>query len=723
MATGRPSRTAQVAVPAPLYQCFDYDLAEGQQVVPGVRVQVPFGPRRLVGVVTGLDTPPDARPRKAIETVLDSAPIFSDDDRALIEWTARYFAAPVGEVYSLALPVRLRAGHPAHWSPPPYWSLRADAAPAARLGHRQQAALDALAGGALEEEELRRLSGLDRRGLDRLAALGLITTVEQAPARASGTPAKLSHAQAAAVTQLKDTLGCFSTTLVDGVTGSGKTEVYLALAAQVIARGQQVLILVPEIGLVSGMIDRIKARLGRAPCVLHSGLSDGERATQWLAARAGVPDVVVATRSGVFVPLPRLGLVVVDEEHDGSYKQDDGCRYSARAVAVWRARQRDVPIVLGSATPSLESLHLVDTGHCKRLELPGRAGNAVLPSVRLVDVRAHQLEHGLCHESLETMTAHLQAGGQALVFLNRRGYAPAVLCHSCGWVADCSRCDAHLTLHRARGRLCCHHCGLEAAPPNRCPDCGDRNFVGAGAGTERLEHALTRRFAGFPVLRIDRDTTRRVGELDARIARAASGEARILVGTQMLAKGHNFPRLSLVVIVEADQGLFSADFRAGERMAQGIFQVGGRAGRAERPGEVLIQTHHPDHPLLRQLVRGDYAGFAQMALAERRETCLPPASHLVMLRAESTAAELPLQWLHSAATAGRQLFHHSVSVWDPVPAPMARRAGRHRAQLLLECDRRAPLQSGLPDWIRALSELKNTRKLRWSLDVDPQSML
>ena len=723
MSTGESSRTVQVAVPTPLYRCFDYDLSAGQSAPPGTRVQVPFGRRRLVGVVTSQDAAADQRPRKCVEAVLDDTPIFGAEDRALIEWTARYFAAPIGEVYSLALPVRLRAGQSAAWSAPQAWRLRDDHPTPARLGRRQQAALDALRDGPLGEDELRARSGLDRRGVERLSALKLITAAEDASPAAAGTAARLSDAQAAAVASLTARLGQFSASLVDGVTGSGKTEVYLAVAAEVIARGGQVLVLVPEIGLVNSMVDRVRARLGRSPRVLHSGLSDGERAEQWLAARAGAADVVIATRSGVFVPMPRLALVVVDEEHDGSYKQEDGCRYSARAVAVWRARQRAIPIVLGSATPSLESLQLVQAGQCERLVLPGRAGTAVLPSVRLVDVRAHQLEHGLCHESLTAMTEHLQAGGQVLVFLNRRGYAPAVLCHSCGWVADCHRCDAHLTLHRARNRLCCHHCGLEAAPPDRCPDCGDRNFVGAGAGTERLEHALARRFAGFPVLRIDRDTTRRVGELDARLARAASGEARILVGTQMLAKGHNFPNLSLVVIVDADQGLFSADFRAGERMAQGIFQVGGRAGRAQRAGEVLIQTHHPDHPLLQQLVRGDYGGFARMALAERQETALPPASHLVLLRAESTDTDRPLEWLREAAAVGRQLFHDSVSIWDPTPAPMARRAGRHRAQLLLECARRAPLQSGLPAWIEALANLRNSRKLRWSLDVDPQSML
>ena len=724
--SANPSTIVKVAVPAPLFQCFDYTFDSGQPPPPGARVRVPFGRRRLVGIVTGHGDPAGDRRLRAIESVVDDQPLFDEGDRDLIEWTARYFAAPIGEVYSLAMPVPLRAGAPARWEPPWLWARvdeSGDGSP--RLGSRQRAAIDALGGGPMLDAPLREASGLDRRGLERLEALQLIRRIGAEGERAAAPVSlpTLTDEQAVALEQLGARLEGFHATLIDGVTGSGKTEVYLRAARRVLDQGRQCLILVPEIGLVGGMVERVRARLGVEPCVLHSALADGERAQLWLSARAGHPDVVIATRSGVFVPLPRLGLIIVDEEHDASYKQEDGCRYSARAVAIWRARQRRVPILLGSATPSLESLHLVETGSVLRIGLSSRAGGAALPRVRLLDVRAQQLDHGLSFESQSRIEAHLQAGGQVLVFLNRRGYAPAVLCHTCGWVADCSRCDAHLTLHRARNRLCCHHCGLEAAPPERCPDCGDRQFTGIGAGTERLEHALVRRFAGHPVLRIDRDTTRRVGELDARIARAESGEARILIGTQMLAKGHNFPNLSLVVVVDADQGLFSADFRAAERMAQGIFQVGGRAGRAERAGEVLIQTHHPDHPLLQQLVRGDYGGFARMALAERREAGMPPARQFVMLRAEGQTADAVMRWLGEAAQLGRGLFDAAVEIWDPVSAPMARRAGRHRGQLLLECDRRAPLQSGLSAWIERIGQLRESRKLRWSLDVDPQSML
>ena len=721
-------KIVEVAVPVPLYQCFDYDSGDLNPPAIGTRVQVPFGRRRLVGIVTGTHDHRDERSLRSLESALDASPLFEPLDRELIEWTARYFAAPIGEVYSLAMPVRLRAGAPAEWSPPWRWhaSETATSQTSTKLGRRQQAAIDALLKKPRTDAHLREISGLNRRGLERLASLGLVRQVTDSsgeqPAAAAPAPA-LSAAQSEALQRIGDRGTGFHATLVDGVTGSGKTEVYLHAARQVVEQGGQCLILVPEIGLVGGMIERVRARLGLEPCVLHSGMADGERAEQWLAARAGHPQVVIATRSGVFVPIPRLGLIIVDEEHDGSFKQEDGCRYSARSVAIWRARQRNVPILLGSATPSLESLHLVDAGQFHRVVLPSRAGGAELPRVRLLDVRAQQLDHGLCFESQSQIETHLQAGGQVLVFLNRRGYAPAVMCHTCGWVADCSRCDAHLTLHRGRGRLCCHHCGLETGPPQRCPDCGDRQFAGIGAGTERLEHALSRRFAGEAVLRIDRDTTRRVGELDARIARAESGDARILIGTQMLAKGHNFPNLSLVVVVDADQGLFSADFRAAERMAQGIFQVGGRAGRAERAGEVLIQTHHPDHPLLQQLVRGDYSGFSRMALAERREAGMPPARHFVMLRAEGAAQDAVLAWLGESARIGRGLFDPSVAIWDPIPAPMARRAGRHRGQLLLECDRRAPLQSGLSGWIAAIGALKLARSLRWSVDVDPQSML
>ncbi|MBZ0070814.1 MAG: primosomal protein N', partial [Gammaproteobacteria bacterium] len=527
----------------------------------------------------------------------------------------------------------------------------------------------------------------------------------------------LNPAQQAACDTIAAAQGHYACFLLEGVTGSGKTEVYLQAIAATLVAGRQALVIVPEIGLTPQLLTRFRQRLGHAPVTLHSGLNETERLAAWLAARSGAARVVIGTRSAAWVPLARPGLFIVDEEHDASLKQQDGLRYSARDLLVWRAHRDRVPVVLGSATPALESIHNARQGRYRLLELAERAGNASTPRLRLLDVRAQPLDEGLSAPLIAHMHRHLEADGQVLLFLNRRGFAPTLLCHDCGWVGACRRCDAHLTLHQRHQQLRCHHCGSQQPLPARCPQCGSADLRAVGAGTERVEQALERHFPGVPGIRIDRDSTRRKGRLEDLLSQATQGTARILLGTQMLAKGHHFPGVTLVGVLDADQGLFSADFRAGERLAQQVVQVAGRAGRAERPGEVLIQTHHPEHPLLLQLVAAGYPAFATAALAEREAAGLPPFRNLALLRAEAVDARAPDAFLSAAHDAAASAA--GVEFWGPVPAPMERRAGRFRAQLLLVAHDRRRLHHLLTTWVPRLSELKQARKVRWSLDVDP----
>ena len=518
-------------------------------------------------------------------------------------------------------------------------------------------------------------------------------------------------------------LGEFSPFVLDGVTGSGKTEVYLRLIETTVARGRQALVLIPEIGLTPQLLARFRERLSCRVAALHSGLSDGERLSSWTHARNGTADVLVGTRSAVFVPLARPGLFIVDEEHDLSFKQQDGFRYSARDLAVVRARDAGAPVVLGSATPSLEAIENVRRGRYRRLELPHRAGGATPPRIDVVDLRARPFDNGLCDVLVEALEETKARSEQALLFINRRGYAPRLMCYACGWIADCDRCDAHLVFHREDGRMRCHHCAAERALVDECPGCGSKNVRRLGLGTERVARALERRIEGLRVARMDRDAIRRRGSLEALLDRVHAGEVDAVVGTQMLAKGHHFPNVTLVAILDADAGLFGIDFRATERMAQLLLQVAGRAGRGDRTGRVLLQTHHPEHPLLRVLVLEGYRKFCAEALAERRGARLPPFASFALVRAEALQRDAPQSFLRDAGACASARPHPGVSVLGPVPSPMERRAGRYRAQLLVDATSRGALQRFLPEWIAELESLPSARKVRWSVDVDPQEMV
>ncbi len=724
----------RVALPTPLRQLFDYRVA-GLDVEPGMRVRVPFGRQQRVGVVmaSAEDSEVAAEKLKAVLEPLDDRPVFDAGLLELLQWAAGYYHHPIGEVLTAALPKALRLGADLA-AQEERWRLTAAGRDACAAGEprrapRQQALLAALQDEERSAVALRAQCGEAWRTAARaLAERGWIEAFETtcAPAPVAAAPAAgpaappLNDEQRAAAERIESSLGQFGAFVLQGVTGSGKTEVYLRVTEAALARGTGALVLVPEIGLTPQLVGRFRARFGVPMAVLHSGLTDHERLLAWREAYSGRARVVLGTRSAVFAPLAQLGVIIADEEHDASYKQQDGgFRYSARDLAVMRARGAAVPVVLGSATPAVETLHNVAEGRYTRLTLTRRAVQSAGPRLALIDLRAHAHTAGLSTPAVQAIERHLGAGGQVLVFLNRRGYAPTLLCTACGWVAPCKDCDARLTVHLHSRTLRCHHCGAEEPLPERCPQCGFA-VKPVGQGTERIEETLAQLFPGVPCVRFDRDVVRRRGDLEAAVQRIASGEGRILVGTQMVTKGHDFPNLTLVVVLNADQGLFSTDFRAPERLAQTIVQVAGRAGRGTRPGEVLIQTEFPDHPLLTGLLTEGYEGFARTALAERHEAAWPPFSRLAAVRDSARTAEAALQFLTEARAlaAGAR----GVRLLGPVPAAMARRAGRHHAQLLIESAERGALHRFLETWLTQIAALPSARRVRWALDVDPMEL-
>ena len=721
----------RIAIPTPLYRSFDYLPPSGTdcaQLQPGLRVRVPFGRRHVIGVLLAVTTDSDV-PRSKLKpatAVIDRIPVIGDDVMVMVQWASAYYHCPIGEAMAAAMPVMLRRGESPDAAAVTIWQLSA-AGRAIDPGSLTRAPRQA----AVMTYLMSQPNGVPREAIDApasvlhaLADKGWIiastrTNTVAPTAPVTESPHQLNPDQQQALDAIQANPAGFQPWLLEGVTGSGKTEVYLRVIEAVLARQQQVLVLVPEIGLTPQLVARFQRRFPVPLALLHSGLNERERLAAWQQARSGAAPVVIGTRSAIFTPLARPGLLVVDEEHDASLKQQDGFRYSARDLAVWRARHLDIPIVLGSATPSLESLYNVAQGRYRHCTLPERTAGARLPAFKVLDIRHQPLEHGLSYPLLEVIREHLDRDGQVLLFLNRRGYAPTLMCHDCNWMAECRRCDARMTWHRADGRLHCHHCGSQRPVDTRCPQCGSEELHPVGQGTERVEQALMERFTDIERIRIDRDTTRRKGELDSLLSRARDGKRQLLLGTQMLAKGHHFPNVTLVAILDADHGLFSTDFRASERMAQLIIQVAGRAGRHERPGEVIIQTAHPDHPLLQLLVTRGYPAFAEAALAERQAAGLPPTTRIALLRAEAADARRPIEFLEQARQRISDSGMSDVEAWGPVPATMERRAGRYRAQLLLQATQHGRLQQLLNGLVRQLEGLKTARRVRWSIDVDP----
>ncbi len=664
---------ARVALPVATPESFDYWVPAGLAAQRGMAVRVRLAQRHLVGVVVEVaeSTPIERERLQPIDEIVTDLARLPDDVLELARFVAAYYQEPAGLVHELLLP-----------------PLSAARRARAKSTDEQQA------------------SG--------------------SPAPKERAHFELNAAQHDAADAIKGALGTFVPFLLYGVTGSGKTEVYLHAADSAIASGGQVLLLVPEINLTPQLEDRIARALpDRRVVALHSRLAAGERRANWTAAANGDADFVVGTRLAVFTPLPRLALVVVDEEHDASYKQQEGVRYHARDVAVWRARQRGVSVVLGSATPSLESLQHARRGHYRRLDLAARAlAPARLPQVRLVPQRGSVLHEGLAQSLIEAIGERVARGEQALVFVNRRGFSPSLLCSACGWQAQCARCTARLVVHRDARELRCHHCGHVERLAVACPSCGNVDLVPLGFGTQRLERALAERFPAARIARIDRDSTARKGTFEALRERVHAGDIDVLVGTQMLAKGHDFPRLTLVGVLGADNALYSGDFRATERLAALLFQVAGRAGRAELSGEVLVQTDFPTHPLYRALIEHDYDRLADTLLAERRVASFPPFAHLALVTAEARTREHVdafLARVHEAGVAHARAELLPVEVMAPVPASLARRAGLERAQLLAQSERRAALQRFLPGWRAAIDALPG-RRVRWALDVDPLAL-
>jgi primosomal protein N' (replication factor Y) (superfamily II helicase) len=727
----------QIALDTPLRRVFDYrapeSLAEQPAGVrppprPGIRVRVPFGRREMTGVLVGIaaESLVPAEKLKSALAILDDEPILDPVTLDLLLWAADYYHHPLGEVFAAALPASLRAGqaalHKTEW-----WSLSELgqlelSSPSGRRAPQQRALLAWLKvkERATGEEIAEHFKAAAWRAVRNRRWVVLHEAPAEPPLAMESRPSDvaLTQEQGECVAAILAAAASFSVHLVYGVTGSGKTEVYLRVIAAAIARGGQALVLVPEIALTPQLVDRFRRRFSSGVVVVHSGLTGSERRDAWRAAHSGHARIIIGTRSAVFTSMPNLALIVVDEEHDASYKQQEGFRYSARDLAVLRARGAGVPILLGSATPSLETLENAATARYAKHVLPQRPGAAHPPLIRLVDLRRHAVDQGLSTPAMLAMEQHLGAGGQIIVFLNRRGYAPSLFCSACGWVASCAHCDARMTLHRRAQQLRCHHCGAHGVIPAACGSC-NQPLHPVGQGTERVEETLLRLFPLAPLARLDRDTAVARGAVETVLDRVHSGEARILVGTQMLTKGHHFPEVTLVVILNADQGLFAGDFRATERLAQTITQVAGRAGRGAKPGEVLIQTEFPEHPLLNRLLTEGYDGFAISALEERREAGWPPYSRLAMLRAEARDSAGLDAFLRAAITVGRPLHDSTVRILGPASALIARRADHYRAHLLVETATRSALQRFLKNWLPRVETLPGPPGLRWSIDVDP----
>lgn len=675
----------RVAVDVPLAGLFDYRCA--QAVAPGTRVIVPFGRRKLVGVVVETPDQPAFDPKQVreVDQVLDDLPPFPDDWMRMAAFAAQYYQRPLGEVMLPTLPAGLRKVSG-------YQGKRSDGGPVRRL---------------------------DKRPVKPAKSI-------------QGKPSpELNNEQHHAV-QAIEALEGYKTVLLHGVTGSGKTEVYLRAAQTVLARGRQVLFMVPEINLTPQFEQSLRASLAvlggpDSVAVLHSGLADGERLRAWLRVQRGEARVLLGTRLSIFTPMPDLGLIIVDEEHDTSYKQQEGLRYSARDLAVWRAHDRNIPVVLGSATPSLESWAHAQRGTYQKLSLEHRARDVELPAVQLVDTRRLAMQQGFSPQLVEAIQQRLERGEQSLVFLNRRGYAPVLNCGSCGWVSQCPRCTAYTVLHRAGARrnyLQCHHCGYQARVPAACPDCGDQDLHPMGRGTQRVEEYLAELFPQARIARIDADSTRLKGSAEALFAKVHAGEVDILVGTQMVAKGHDFANLGLVGVLNADSMLFAQDFRAPERLFAQLMQVAGRAGRHVRGGTVIIQTDYPEQPVYQALLRHDYVGFARYGLAEREAVGLPPYAFQALLTAEARELASALEFLAQARALPEQApetyyMATAITLYDPVPLRVVRVANIERAQLLVESVQRPALQAFLAQWSASLPDLAGGHRVRWQLEVDP----
>jgi primosomal protein N' (replication factor Y) len=719
----------RIALPIPKRRLFDY-LYSGAVLAPGIRVRVSFGPRKLVGVVWAVvdKSDWDIAKLKPIDEVLDSRPVFDKGLITLCSWLAQYYKHPIGDVVQTALPVALRKGAPSEPMPEQYWTLSTQAK-GIDPGTLSRAPKQQRLFSRLQSEDLLKSATHKEFGRSAGQALfdkGLIELKEKIP----GIGPSWQHSivlqdkplanveQAIAISCIEAKIAQYACFLLDGITGSGKTEVYLQAIEPVLAQGKQVLILVPEIGLTPQTVQRFKQRFGIPVGILHSGLNNTERLQVWQQSASGHLGIVIGTRSAIFTPMLAPGLLIVDEEHDSSYKQQDGLRYHARDLAVMRAREDNIPLVLGSATPALESLNNALTGKYQHLKLQQRAGNASVAQQHVFDIRQQPLQFGVAQGMLERMAEHLSQGSQVMLFINRRGYAPALVCHQCGFVEQCKHCDKPYTLHKQLYKLQCHHCGHSKSIVKHCGQCQSTELTTMGVGTEQLEQGLAKHFPQYSSIRIDSDSARGKSKLDTMLDSINNNQHQILIGTQILSKGHHFPNVTLVLILDVDGALFSADYRAAEHLAQLITQLAGRAGRDIKPGEMWLQTHDPGHPLLQDLINNGYAHFAKYALLERQQAHLPPFTFQALFKAQAVSARDAHQFLQEIAALFTGLA--KLDCIGPTPALMERRQGQYRMQLLLQSNNRVTLHKAIGERIHLIENFLLKNRVRWSLDIDPQ---
>lgn len=680
-----------IAIPTPLRQIFHYLLPptiSPDNLITGMRVRVSFGKRKVVGILVAIVNHSDFPHNKLkyIDEILDTQPTITPSVLKLCHWLSDYYHHPLGETLAMATPASLRK-------------------------IKNVARKNLCANNSNDNIENKNLDLNENIRNKDFCSLHNYPT--------------LNSAQQSAINKIKPVLNDFNCFLLNGVTGSGKTEIYLQIIEQLITQQKQALVLVPEIGLTPQILQRLQERFSSANIInFHSSLTDREKLIAWQAAKNGSAQIIVGTRSAIFMPCLQLGIIIVDEEHDMSFKQQEGLRYSARDLAIVRANFEKIPVILGSATPSLESYHNAITTRYHALYLPERAGTALHPIYNIIDLRTQSLQHGLSKPLITSIKQHLKNNNQVLIFLNRRGFAPVLMCQHCGWTAKCSRCEVPLTFHAETNHLHCHHCDRQQANILNCEQCGQPKLQLIGVGTERIEHALQKLFPSVPVVRIDRDSTRKKQSMNNILANIMEGNPQILIGTQMLSKGHHFPKVTLVGVINADSGFFSTDFRATERLGQLLIQVAGRSGRADHAGEVVIQTHQPQHPLLLTLINHGYNQFASMILAEREQHRLPPFSHLALFRAESLQQPLTINFL----TQVKELLVNNlpktlaIELFGPITSPMPKRQARYRCQLLIQTNHRGELHKLLTNTLPLIEKIKISNKVRWSLDVDPMEM-
>jgi len=747
----------EVALPVPLYRCFDYlpckDLSTIEEYAVGQRIQVPFGHpgankqrkggRKLIGVITAIKTQshfPIKKLKRAYKR-LDQEAILTPKFIQFLTWASDYYHFPIGLVFEAALPVWLRKKEDLpspkqeeiwYLTPSGFNQLHNEQFNKLEKRAPKQALILSLLnkfhsqGKGLSQhiiaQEIPNWRDSMRRILKHQWASVDLQSLEQSLPIADQAPS-LSNEQANAVTQLKAaiTANQFQPFLLQGITGSGKTEVYLSAAEQALKENKQVLCLVPEIALTPQFIQRFEQRLQTRLAVMHSGLNDRARSLAWLSSSQGEAQVILGTRSAIFTPMLNPGLIIIDEEHDTSFKQDSGFRYSARDLSLVRAQRSNIPVLLGSATPSIETLQHINTQRYQHLRLTHRPNHRPLPMIKMIDLKKEPINEGISYSLLAAIEQKLQRDEQVLIFLNRRGYAPVLLCTECMWSAKCDSCDVNFTYHHGKQKLRCHHCNKNKPIPKQCPEC-KHELKPIGEGTERIESFLETRFPKIPVIRVDRDTIKSKDQMQQQLQAIHAGGAKILIGTQMLTKGHDFPNVTLVGVLNADAGLFSSDFRSSERLSQQLIQVSGRAGRAEKPGLVLIQTNFPEHPLLEQLKTHDYDNICRSILTERKESNWPPFSHLVLIRVEAQDNQLPIQFLEHIVKRLQFLLNEDIETLGPAPAPMSKRAGFFRAQFLFRSQQRALLHQVIYEAQQLILAIPEARKLRWSIDIDPSEL-